>query len=184
MNESYEHDEIIITVKDIMTKDIISVLPETSVVEASKIMSSRDISSILIKNQGDYSGIITDRDVMIRIVASGLDPRTPVSRVMSSPLITINEDAGIEGAAEMMRDNKIRRLIVKNDSLVVGIISETDIARIEPELHLLIREHSRLELPSSNYAEDGRSFGGYCEECGNYSGLEKIGGRWLCGECR
>ncbi len=48
MNESYDHDAIIITVKDIMTKDIISVLPETSVVEASKIMTSQDISSLLV----------------------------------------------------------------------------------------------------------------------------------------
>ncbi len=122
---------------------------------------------------------------MKRVVAAGLDPNATVVReIMSSPLITISEDAGIEEAAERMRDGKIRRLIVKNEVEIVGIISESDIARIEPELHLLIREHSRLQLPSSSYAEDGRSFGGYCEECGNYSGLEKIGGRWLCAECR
>ena len=183
MTATNTFDEKIITVKDVMTRNIISVLPETSVVEASKIMSSRDISSILIKNQGDYSGIITDRDVMIRIVASGLDPRTPVSSVMSSPLISINEDAGIEEAAELMRVNKIRRLIVKNGSGIVGIISETDIARIEPELHLLIREHSRLQMSSPGY-RDGKSFAGYCEECGNHSELINTGGRWLCKECR
>lgn len=181
---SGNQNDDIISVKDLMTKNIVSVLPETSVVEVSKIMSSRDISSILIKNQGNYSGIITDRDVMTRIVASGLDPRTPVSRVMSSPLISINEDAGIEEAAEMMRDNKIRRLIVKNDSEIVGIISETDIARIEPELHLLIRERTRLGLDSSDFSEGRKSFAGQCEECDNYSSLENIDGRWLCKECR
>ena len=184
MNESYEQDENIITVKDIMTRKIISVLPETNVVEASKMMTYHDISSLLIKTGDEYVGVFTDRDVMKRVVAEGLNPKTTLVReIMSSPLITINEDAGIEEAAKRMRDGKIRRLVVKNEVMVVGIISESDIARIEPELHLLIREHSRLQLPSSG-TEDRKGFAGYCEDCGNYSDLEKIGGRWLCGECR
>ena len=82
-----------------------------------------------------------------------------------------------------MRENKIRRLIVKNDSEIVGIISETDIARVEPKLHLLTREHSRLQMSFSSFKK-GKSFAGYCEECGIYSGLEKTGGRWLCKECQ
>jgi len=185
MDGTLERDEKIITVKDLMTQNIISVLPETSVVEATRIMSARDISSILIKTGDDYIGIFTDRDVMRKVVASGLDPNdTVVREIMSSPLITISEDAGIEEAAEKMRDRKIRRLVVINESAVVGIISESDIARVEPELHLLIREHTRLQLPTSNYSEDRKSFVGFCEECNNYSSLENIDGRWLCKECR
>jgi hypothetical protein len=83
-----------------------------------------------------------------------------------------------------MRDSKIRRLFVKNESGVVGIISETDIARVEPELHLLIREHTRLQLPFSNYSDEGENFAGFCEECNNYSSLDNINGRWLSKECR
>ena len=185
MDGTSERDDKIITVKDLMTWNIISVLPETSVVEATKIMSARDISSILIKTGDDYIGIFTDRDVMRKVVASGLDPNVMMAgEIMSSPLITISEDAGIEEAAEKMRDSKIRRLVVKNESTVVGIISETDIARVEPELHLLIREHTRLKLPPSGDTEDRKSFAGFCEECNNYSSLENINGRWLCKECR
>jgi len=185
MDSTFGRDEKIITVKDLMTQNIISILPETSVVEATRIMSTRDISSILIKTGDDYIGIFTDRDVMRKVVASGLDPNNTVVReIMSSPLITISEDAGIEEAAEKMRDSKIRRLIVMNEGAVVGIISETDIARVEPELHLLIREHTRLRLPSSTYTEDRKSFVGFCEECNNYSNLENTNGRWLCKECR
>jgi CBS domain-containing protein len=180
-----ERDDKIITVKDLMTRNIISVLPETSVVEATRIMSTRDISSILIKTGDDYIGIFTDRDVRRKVVASGLDPNvTMAGEIMSSPLIKISEDAGIEEAAEKMRDSKIRRLVVKNESAVVGIISETDIARVEPELHLLIREHTRLKLAPSGYTEDRKSFAGFCEECNNYLSLENINGRWLCKECR
>jgi len=185
MNDTLDPDEKIITVKDLMTQNIISILPETSVVEATRIMSTRAISSILIKTGDEYIGIFTDRDVMRKVVASGLDPNnTVVRKIMSSPLITISENAGIEEAAEKMRDSKIRRLIVINEGAVVGIISETDIARVEPELHLLIREHTRLQLPPSRYKEDRKSFVGFCEECNNYSNLENTNGRWLCKECR
>ena len=178
-------DEKIITVKDLMTRGIISVLPETTVVEAVKVMSNRDISSILVMTEGKYVGIFTDRDVMKKVVALGLDPKvTKVKDIMNTPLITISEDTGIEAAAEKMRDSKIRRLVVKNDVDVVGVISETDIARVEPELHLLIREHTRLQLPSSNYSDEGENFTGFCEECNNYSSLENNNGRWLCQECR
>jgi predicted transcriptional regulator len=165
-------DEIIITVKDLMTRGIISVLPESTVVEAVKVMSNRDISSLLVMKEGKY------------VVALGLDPKlTIVGDIMSFPLITVSEDTGIEAAAEKMRERKIRRLVVKNESGVVGIISETDIARVEPELHLLIREHTRLQLPSSDYSTVGENFVGYCEECSNYSSLENRDGRWLCKEC-
>jgi CBS domain-containing protein len=185
MDGTSERDEKIITVKDLMTQNIISILPETSVVEATRIMSARDISSILIKTGDDYIGIFTDRDIMRKVVASGLDPNdTAVREIMSSPLITISEDAGIQEAAEKMRDRKIRRLVVISEGVVVGIISETDIARVEPELHLLIREHSKLQLHPSSYREDRKSFVGFCEECNNYSSLENINGRWLCQECR
>jgi len=185
MDGMLERDEKIITVKDLMTQNIISILPETSVVEATRIMSTRDISSILIKTGDDYIGIFTDRDVMRKVVASGLDPNdTVVREIMSSPLITISEDAGIQEAAEKMRDRKIRRLVVINEGAVVGIISESDIARVEPELHLLIREHSKLQLHPSSYTEDRKSFVGFCEECNNYSSLENVDGRWLCEECR
>ncbi len=178
-------DETIITVKDIMTRGIISVLPETNVVEAVKVMSDRDISSILVMTEGKYVGILTDRDVMKKVIALGLDPKTTnVQEIMSTPLITVSENTGIAAAAEKMRDRKIRKLVVKNDLDVVGVISETDIARVEPELHLLIREHTRLQFPSSNFSEDGKNFAGYCEDCDNYSSLETQDGRWLCKECR
>ncbi len=178
-------DEKIFRVKDLMSIGIISVLPESTVVEAVKIMSDRDISSLLVMTEGKYVGIFTDRDVMKKVVALDLDPKiTTVRSIMSTPLISISEDADIETAAKKMRDIKIRRLVVKNNGGVVGIISETDILRVEPELHLLIREHARLHLPSSDYSDAKENFSGYCEECNNYSGLKNINGRWLCKECR
>jgi CBS-domain-containing membrane protein len=106
--------------------------------------------------------------------------------VMSSPLISISEQVSVQEAAEKMRDNKIRRLVVKNKGKVVGMISESDIVRVEPELHFLIRERSRLGVGKVRPLEPrGVVLEGFCEECENYSGdLIKVNGKWLCEECR
>jgi CBS domain-containing protein len=177
----------ILRVKDIMTPKIVSILPETNIMEAARIMSDRDISSLLIEYNDIFTGILTDRDIISKVVALGLHPKNIMSgEIMSSPLITIDENAGIDKAAEKMRTNKIRRLVVNNKKGIVGILSESDIIRVQPELHLLIREHTRLELiPPSDIEEESVGLAGYCEECENYSeDLENISGRWLCQECR
>jgi CBS domain-containing protein len=181
-----EQDEEI-RIKELMTSNIISVSFDTSVMEAARIMSIRDISSVLIKSRGEFVGILTDRDVINDVVALGLDPKgIKVGEIMSKPLITISEDASVTEAAERMRDNKIRRLVVKNKMRINGIISEFDIVRVEPELHFLIREYSRLGFrPSYSIKSRERSYTGFCEECGNFSeDLEKVNGRWICIECR
>jgi len=79
-------------------------------------------------------------------VSKGLDPtKIKVREVMSSPIITINEEATIDDAANKMKDNSTRRLVVERNHQKVGIIAESDIIRIDPELHFLIREQSKLE---------------------------------------
>jgi len=128
-----EQDDDIIRVKDLMTSNIISVSFETSVMEAARVMMMRDISSVLIKSEDEYVGILTDRDIINNIVANGLDSKEIMAgEIMSKPLITISEDASIDQAAEKMRDNKIRRLVVERKSGIAGVISESDIVRVEP----------------------------------------------------
>jgi CBS domain-containing protein len=180
-------DNEVVRIRDVMSRNIVYISLGTSVMEAAKIMTTKDISSILIKSGNEFVGIITDRDIISMVVALGLDAKDIiVGEIMSKPLITINKNACIDEAAEKMRDNKIRRLIVKNKGDIVGIISESDIVRIEPDLHLLIREHSRLKMhPSSTIESRERMFSGFCEECQNYSeDLINIDGRWFCEECR
>lgn len=182
-----EQDEAVLRVKDLMTSNLICVSFETSVMEAARAMSMRDISSVLITSGENFIGILTDRDVIKKVVALGLDPKEiMVEEVMSKPLVMISENVSADKAAEIMRDNKIRRVVVKSKIGVVGIISESDLVRVEPELHFLIREHSRVEFhPSSLMGSNNKSFTGFCEECENYSeDLERYNGRWVCEECR
>ena len=179
-------DEVV-KVKDLMTRHIVSVSPKTSVMEAAGLMADRDISSVLIKSRDEYIGIITDRDIIKDVVALGLNAKNIMVReIMNDPLITISEEASVNEAAERMRDNKIRKLIVKGKKGVEGIISEFDIVRIEPELFFLVREHTRLMYnPSDSVTPRDIRLAGFCEECDNYSeDLDKVNGKWVCVDCR
>jgi CBS domain-containing protein len=182
-----EKDEEIVKVMDLMTRNIVYISKDTNTMEAAKIMATKDISSILVKSEKDFIGIITDRDIIRKVVAFGSNSKEILAyQIMSNPLVTINENASVEEAAQKMRDNKIRRLVIKSKKGILGIITESDIVRVEPDLHFLIREHSRIKLhPYYSSKIEERLLVGFCEECENYSeNLENVNGRWLCDECR
>ncbi|MGA2785492.1 MAG: CBS domain-containing protein [Candidatus Bathyarchaeia archaeon] len=99
--------------------------------------------------------------------------------------MTISEDASVEEAAKNMAEHNIRRLVVERDHQKVGIIAESDMIRIEPELHFLIRERSKLEAKMTPNEPRVVTLAGFCEECGNYSvRLRKVDSQWLDEDCR
>ncbi len=171
--------------RELMTSSLVSVGSEEPVIEAAKLMNEKGISSVLVKREGELVGIITDRDIITRIISKGLDgARVRVGEVMSSPLITIEEDASVEEAAKKMAEHGVRRLVVEKGHQKVGIISESDMIRVDSELHFLIRERSKLEAKMSRNESREITLTGFCEECGNYSArLRKVDGQWLDEDC-
>ena len=105
-----DFDSNLILVQDIMTKAIISVNTETTVFQVAKMMEQGGIGAVLIKKDGHLSGIITDRDYATKIVSHNLSSDTPVEKIMSSPLITINYDETISAAAKRMTSKKLENL--------------------------------------------------------------------------
>ena len=122
-----DFDSNLILVQDIMTKAIISVNTKTTVFQVAKMMEQGGIGAVLIKKDGHLSGIITDRDYATKIVSHNLLSDTPVEKIMSSPLITINYDETISAAAKRMTSKKIRKLAVTDNGDVVGLITSTDL---------------------------------------------------------
>lgn len=114
-------------VKEVMTKALISVDPTTSLYQISKMMEQGGMGSILVKKDGVPSGIITDRDFAIKIAAHGVSMDTPVEKIASFPLLTINSNDSILDAAKTMSAKKIRKLAVVEEGKVVGIITSTDL---------------------------------------------------------
>jgi len=98
---------------------------DTSIVEVAEVMASKDVGSVLVTVDGKEKGILTERDLTRKVVAKGLDPKsTKAKDVMSSPLLTVSQDATLLEAAGIMSKKRVRRLPVVNESGdVVGIIS-------------------------------------------------------------
>ena len=116
-----------IMVKDIMAKALISVNPTTTALQIAKMMEQGGIGAVLVKENDNLVGIVTDRDFATKIAANNLPFDTPVQKIMSSPLITINHDEPISAAAEMMTSKKIRQLAVSDNGNIVGLITSTDL---------------------------------------------------------
>ncbi len=114
-------------IKDVMTKALVSVDPATSLNQISKMMEQGGMGSILVKKDGVPSGIITDRDFAIKIAAYGVSMDSPVEKIASFPLQTINSNDSLLDAAKTMADKKIRKLAVVEEGKVVGIITSTDL---------------------------------------------------------
>jgi len=120
-------------VRDVMAKNVKTVKPDDTVQAAVQKMNKFDIGSVIVVNGGRPVGIITEKNIMRRIVEPRLDPATVwVKDIMSSPLITIDENAAIEEAAKIMAQKKITRIPVMKGDKLVGLISSTDIVKANP----------------------------------------------------
>ncbi|MEM4189397.1 MAG: CBS domain-containing protein [Candidatus Caldarchaeum sp.] len=115
-------------VRDIVKMPLITIDGHASVLETAKLMSEKSISGVVITLNGMPVGLVTERDIVVRVVSKNLDPsKTMVKDVMSSPLITISIDASILEAVDLMNRKKVRRIVVTEDNKVVGIFTVRDV---------------------------------------------------------
>ena len=173
-----------ILVKNIMTVSPVKIESSASVQAAAKEMVKHRVGSIIIVKKKNPIGIITETDLNKRIVAPGKDPRKlKAMDIMSSPIVFAHPNDDLEAAVEKMERHKIKRLPVVDKGKIVGIITNTDIARASPEMIdiLNFRLKMRSELPTIKES----STSGICELCSEYSGdLRFENDQWICGNCR
>jgi isocitrate dehydrogenase len=118
------------TVADVMKSPVISVDTTATVMEAMHLMRQKAVSSVLVtpKVKGGQAGIMTQRDIMSKVVTKGKDPKKlKVRQVMSSPLVTVPPDCSLRDAAKLMVRRNIRRVLVAEGGKIIGIVSDTDI---------------------------------------------------------
>jgi len=118
-----------ISVKDIMTKSIISVDATLTVNEAAKMMEDAKVGAVIVMENNTPVGIVTDRDFAVKIVAHAYQITTPVKQIMSSPLIATSPDETVLMAADLMYTRDIRKLPVIDNDQVVGMITATDLVK-------------------------------------------------------
>ncbi len=132
-------------VGDIMTKKVVTVPFGKTILEVAKLMKKNSIGSVIVveDKEGKHAkGIITERDLVYKILAKGSDPyQSNAEDIMSKPLRVVRPETSIEDAAKAMRENKVKRLPVVNDTNeLVGILSEGDIMKIFPVVVDLMEE--------------------------------------------
>lgn len=117
-------------VHEVMTDRPRAVTPETTVSEAAQLMKNDDIGSLPIIDGEQLAGMVTDRDIVIRAIAEGKDPRgMPVREVASRELVTVRADEELSSALQLMASQQVRRLpVVDDDGRLVGILAQADVA--------------------------------------------------------
>lgn len=130
---------MVLTVREVMTPQVVTIDYMQSVRNAARRMTKFGISSLLVVADDGLKGIITERDIVQRIVCSGLDPAgTPVCDVMSEPVIVVGPEEPLEKAVELMLIQKIKKLPVmeRDDGVMklIGILSLLDVAQLHPDL--------------------------------------------------
>jgi len=169
-----------IPVKEVMTRDVCTASKDESLLDASRKMLEFGVGSVIIVEDGRPIGIVTERDILKKVVARNRVPsRVKLKEIMSSPLITIKPTTSLREAADIMRKRGIRRLpIIDDNGNLVGIITDNDILSVAIDLGefaALLRDQEQAEI------ED---MGGKCEKCGRLTEkLIDVDGHKLCEDC-
>ena len=126
-----------IRVEDAMTRSIITCEKDLTARDISQKMGMHSISSVIVLDKGGIIGIVTEHDIVSKVIASGEDPTAVRAQdIMSKPVVTVDSGAQIEEAARLMRDRRIKKLVAVANGGAVGIISSYDLVVAEPVVRL------------------------------------------------
>ncbi len=171
-------------VREAMSSPVVTVWENDSAADAAGVMKDHGIGAIIAHGgESQPVGIVTERDLVYRVIAEGKSPsEIKVKEVMSSPLMTVDPEASLEEAMSMMNMNNISRLGVVYRGSLEGVISDKDIIRVMPAIIEIVRERSKIQ---SGDRSSGSSVVGYCDRCEMYtSNLRSVDGEFLCEDCR
>jgi CBS domain-containing protein len=121
------------SVRDTMTSQPTSIDSSQSVVDAARAMRDEDVGSLPVTDQGRLIGVITDRDIVVRVVAEGRADSATVAEALSRNPITVTPDYDLDDALKLMARHQVRRLPVVEDERLVGIVAQADVALVAKE---------------------------------------------------
>ncbi|MFH0837282.1 MAG: CBS domain-containing protein [Candidatus Aenigmatarchaeota archaeon] len=168
-------------VKEVMKTNVITIDVNSSIKEAAFLMKDNGIGSIIVIGSKHIKGIVTAEDIVYKHVADGIGHN--ISEIMSEKLITIDPDKTLEQASQIMEKNSIKKLPVMKGDELLGIITASDIARIEPILFETLIERMKIGRKSTKPSpKTGPTE--QCETCGNFTDdVHEVNGEWICSDC-
>ena len=141
MDKKKEESTLSLKVEDVMVRDVVTIDENSTVREAADVMNKFEIGCLIAVKKGKAVGIITERDLLKRVVAEARDVnKTKVKAVMSSPLVVVEPGMDLEEAVKLMFQMKIKKLPVVEEKRLVGLVSLTDIARFQPQMIKILKQ--------------------------------------------
>jgi signal-transduction protein with cAMP-binding, CBS, and nucleotidyltransferase domain len=173
-------------VKDVMSSPVLTTDEAVPTNKIANLMNENKLGCVIVTNKdGKPLGIITERDLVVRVLAKNLQPASVKAvDIMTSPLATIDPEANISDAARRMSRMDVRRLGVIYRGDLIGLVSSKDILGVMPELVEIIQERTKIESAEEAAETEETPQAGYCDRCETYSEtLKNKNGQNLCEDC-
>jgi CBS domain-containing protein len=177
-----------VTVNDAMTSNVVTVSSESSAADAAFLMSQNEVGCLIVKNNGEPEGIVTESDIINKVVAHDIKAsEISIDEIMTKNLIKIDPGRELNEAARFMSKMNIRRLAVVKKGILKGILTAKDIMTVSPELTEILVENARMETQKNQIDHENINppVPGVCETCGNFmDDLDQIDGKFVCEDCK
>lgn len=139
--DPHKENEPTLRVGDVMVKEVVTIDEGLTVKEAADIMNKFEIGCVIAVRKGKAMGILTERDLLKRVVAEGRDAaKIKIKDVMTTPLVVTEPDMDLGEAVRLMFKMKIKKLPVVHGKKLVGLVSLTDIARFQPQMITILKQ--------------------------------------------
>ncbi|MBO8174473.1 MAG: CBS domain-containing protein [Thermococcus sp.] len=170
-----------ITVEQVLKRRAVVVGPDDTIDKVAKILAKNKVSSAVVVENEEIVGIVTDRDILDKVVAKGKSPKeVKVKEIMTKNPVRIEYDYDIQDAIELMMDKGVRRILITKLGRPIGFVTAADLLAALAAYNSEEKEAEEMETETEVY--------GICEVCGQYGPLYKvyIGGqeKWVCENCK
>ena len=175
-----------IQVGEVMTRDFVSARPDILVLSAVKLMVKKRVGSLILEENGDLKGILTEKDIMWALSKKHDLRNIRAGEICTRKITTIKPGADIFDAIVLMKKKKFMRLPVTVNKKVIGYLTLKEILKIQPELFEIAKEGYNLKWPvdKGKNRESEAIKEGVCEECGNSDILYFEDDKLLCEDCK
>jgi len=141
---------LILKVEDVMVEGVVTIDADATVMRAVRLMNENEIGCLIVMRRGKAVGIVTERDLLKRVIAKSKNPKkTQVREIMTKPLIAGQPNMDLEDATKLMFKMKIKKLpVVESEGRLLGLITLTDVARFQPQMIRILKKlSSRTAAP-------------------------------------
>ncbi len=173
--------------REVMVREVVAGNQDLTVLEAAKLMRRNKVDSIVVLDDGEPVGIVTEGDIISELVSKDIKPSTmKLKDIMTSPLITASPNDRLSTIARKMARERIRKIPVIEDGKLVGIVADVDILSVSSEMNSILAELLEMNLEREELSVEGESVEqGICEKCGSFSHYLSVkDGLMVCETCK